>query len=414
MEHPHGKRLCSLLCLAALCAVLFLPVPARAAAKPGPVICYTEDSAGNTGSVAIGVPMAADDTYFILLPASFYSGSDKSYIAEVGGSRETLTPGGQVDSFQTYLLSGSDYDGFYIYSAAPVIGQSYTLLGITQDIASTQCTVRVTGSASPTENELYPLSLDFEGQVENVLELAIVADGEDSLIAIISSDGVYALDEPRQSSGSASGSSGASGASTAGRSSSGSAKKNSVWSGVLQKALIGGIVGAGASLLSIPFRNRNNRNRKKEKGYPPVTPPQPATPPRPVTPPAPAVAPQPPMPPTRPVTPQPPVRTLQLFLNVLDGPMAGTRVSVGDKPLLLGRALEADLQYPADTQGVSRRHCQISWQNGTLSLTDLGSTSGTFVRDKGRLQPNIPVALKDGDVIYLGSKQVALQLRSES
>lgn len=409
MEHPHGKRLCSLLCLAALCAVLLLPVPARAAAKPGPIVCYTEDSGGNTESVAIGVPMAADDTYFILLPASFYSGSGKSYIAEVGGSRETLTPGGQVGSFQAYLLSGSDHDGFYIYSAAPVVGQSYTLLGITQDITSTQCTVRVTGSASPTEDELYPLSLDFEGPVENVLELAIVADDEDSLIAIISSDGVYALDEPRQSSGSSSGSSGTSGASTAGRSSSGSTKKNSVWSGVLQKALIGGIIGAGASLISMLFKNK-----KKKQEDSPVTPPQPVTPPRPVTPPAPAVAPQPPMPPTRPVTPQPPVRTLQLFLNVLDGPMAGTRVSIGDKPLLIGRALEADLQYPADTQGVSRRHCQISWQNGTLSLTDLGSTSGTFVRDKGRLQPNIPVALKDGDVIYLGSKQVALQLRSES
>lgn len=104
--------------------------------------------------------------------------------------------------------------------------------------------------------------------------------------------------------------------------------------------------------------------------------------------------------------------SVRLSLNVISGPMAGQCYPISDSATLVGRALEANIRYPADTKGVSRKHCQVFWKNGALHIMDLGSTSGTFLRGKGQLQANVPVALTAGDIIYLGSKQVALQLKA--
>ncbi len=59
------------------------------------------------------------------------------------------------------------------------------------------------------------------------------------------------------------------------------------------------------------------------------------------------------------------------------------------------------LSLPAETKGVSRRHCQVAAAGGSLLLTDLGSSYGTFIAGQ-RLEPNCPAPLSKGSSFYLG------------
>lgn len=63
---------------------------------------------------------------------------------------------------------------------------------------------------------------------------------------------------------------------------------------------------------------------------------------------------------------------------------------------------ELDLSdYGAADRGVSRVHCQLEMQDGTIIVTDLGSTNGTFVGGQ-RLEPNQPYPLNRGDELIVG------------
>lgn len=99
-----------------------------------------------------------------------------------------------------------------------------------------------------------------------------------------------------------------------------------------------------------------------------------------------------------------------LYLYMEEGALKGKRYRITDKMLTLGRDYTCDIHFPAETKGVSRRHCQLCLKNGSVVIVDLGSSSGTFVRGEGRLSPNIPRELREGDSIYLGSKQQILKI----
>ena len=49
---------------------------------------------------------------------------------------------------------------------------------------------------------------------------------------------------------------------------------------------------------------------------------------------------------------------------------------------------------------MSRRHAQIVVADGVITLTDLGSTSGTYV-DGRRLEPRVPVRISFGQSFCL-------------
>lgn len=75
--------------------------------------------------------------------------------------------------------------------------------------------------------------------------------------------------------------------------------------------------------------------------------------------------------------------------------------------LLLGRACEPENQFALDLNpyggywhGVSRQHAMIVIEDGSVKLTDLGSTNGTFLNGSP-LPPNQLRILCDGDVIAL-------------
>ena len=83
-------------------------------------------------------------------------------------------------------------------------------------------------------------------------------------------------------------------------------------------------------------------------------------------------------------------------LVVTAGPLTGTKITLGDQPILIGRGTEADIRLP-DT-GVSRKHVDVVLEGGVATAEDLGSTNGTLVNGR-RISRQ---ALSDGDVIRIG------------
>lgn len=72
----------------------------------------------------------------------------------------------------------------------------------------------------------------------------------------------------------------------------------------------------------------------------------------------------------------------------------------------IGRQVGNDLLL--DDQRISRRHVKIECSDEGCHITDLGSSNGTTV-DEERLHPNIPVQLKPGSVVRVGSFELVLR-----
>ncbi len=99
-----------------------------------------------------------------------------------------------------------------------------------------------------------------------------------------------------------------------------------------------------------------------------------------------------------------------LRLQGVSGVFAGRRFSVSG-PLRIGRdPARSDLVYPDGTEGISGAHCVLTPAGDGLSLTDLGSSYGTFLAGGQRLTPQQPVLLKPGDRFWLGSQQELFEI----
>ncbi len=84
-------------------------------------------------------------------------------------------------------------------------------------------------------------------------------------------------------------------------------------------------------------------------------------------------------------------------LVVIYGPDLGHRATLEGRAFEIGRSQRCDL--PIEQESVSRHHARVVYANGAHVVEDLGSTNGTFVRDKkivGR------AALAHGDQIKIG------------
>lgn len=75
------------------------------------------------------------------------------------------------------------------------------------------------------------------------------------------------------------------------------------------------------------------------------------------------------------------------------------RVVLTEFPFTIGRARDCNLVL--DQNGVSRLHARLDFQHEQVSVTDLGSTNGTYV-NRQRLEAHKPCWLKAGDVVNLG------------
>lgn len=99
-------------------------------------------------------------------------------------------------------------------------------------------------------------------------------------------------------------------------------------------------------------------------------------------------------------------------LQSVSGALEGRRFMIRtDSPLTLGRNPEfCNVVYPANTAGVSGKHCQIWYDNGMIYINDLGSSHGTFIAPGRKLAANQPIQIKQGDSFYLGSENEAMVL----
>ena len=84
-------------------------------------------------------------------------------------------------------------------------------------------------------------------------------------------------------------------------------------------------------------------------------------------------------------------------LTVRQDPSSEQEYPLGEGAVVLGREAFNDIVvYDPE---VSRRHTQISFQEGRYIIEDLGSTNGTFVNGR---RVNTPMPLHNGDVIEIG------------
>ncbi|MGQ9896833.1 MAG: FHA domain-containing protein [Acidobacteriota bacterium] len=91
---------------------------------------------------------------------------------------------------------------------------------------------------------------------------------------------------------------------------------------------------------------------------------------------------------------------MTLVLMCLTGRRSGEQIVITDADFFIGRdPAECQLCFDDQEQGVSRRHARVTWQNGVLTIADVGSTYGTFVNGQW-IQG--PTSLGVGAVIQLG------------
>jgi hypothetical protein len=90
----------------------------------------------------------------------------------------------------------------------------------------------------------------------------------------------------------------------------------------------------------------------------------------------------------------------------------------GQVEYTLGRAAEGqsilpdvDLSpYEAFSQGVSRLHAALKFNNLSVFITDLGSSNGTRVNGQ-KIMPSVDYPLNHGDVISLGKFKIQILIR---
>ena len=87
----------------------------------------------------------------------------------------------------------------------------------------------------------------------------------------------------------------------------------------------------------------------------------------------------------------------------------GGRVTLQEGTYLLGR--EESLPIRVLFHSVSRRHARIAIAGGAVTVEDLGSKNGVFLRDKRLTAPTL---LRDGDMLLIGSVRIKVRLSETS
>lgn len=103
-----------------------------------------------------------------------------------------------------------------------------------------------------------------------------------------------------------------------------------------------------------------------------------------------------------------PVPPQRILLQCTRGPLQGNSWELFVS-LSIGRNPGENIVLPADTPGISRKHCLISRQGNQVTVTDLGSSYGTSL-NANRLTPNQPVQAFNGASISLANGGVQFQI----
>lgn len=423
------KRLiCCVMCLMMVCAlaVSLAPVEANAAGTNKVSVCAALDSNGEIVNADPGVPIATDSGMLIYTAKGLYDGTGHIYAVAVASGTPEMTYIASGCGFDMFSFSGKASD---CYTAAKAeVGATVTLYGLHEDGQVTGSAKILGYDATPNSENFYELKLDITSSTKFWEPIALV-NSEGKLVAIGNSEGVFAFVEPAGSTGGGAAPTEAAPAPTeaapapteaapapteaaaapteateaaggeTGPSRGTEPKEEPEPKPGSNTVLIIGIAAAVVIVVVIVLLVMKKKKTPENSNHEEISE---------------TVA-------------VPPAKNnnggnwedvsrsagISIYLAGMDGALAGREYRISQQGVLIGRAEEANIRYPADTKGVSRRHCKVFWNNGVLMVMDLGSTSGTYLRGKGQLPPNAPVAVVEGDVIYLGSKQNALVLRTK-
>jgi pSer/pThr/pTyr-binding forkhead associated (FHA) protein len=91
-------------------------------------------------------------------------------------------------------------------------------------------------------------------------------------------------------------------------------------------------------------------------------------------------------------------------LVVTEGDLAGTKLSLGETPITIGRADDSNLVITDDY--ASARHARLVPRGGQWYVEDLGSTNGTYL-DRAKVTAATPVPL--GVPIRIGRTSIELR-----
>lgn len=92
------------------------------------------------------------------------------------------------------------------------------------------------------------------------------------------------------------------------------------------------------------------------------------------------------------------------YLVVTQGGLAGTRITLGTQPVLIGRADDSTLVLTDDY--ASTRHARISPRGTDWYVEDLGSTNGTYL-DRAKVTTSVRVPL--GTPVRVGKTVIELR-----
>ncbi|MGL4306263.1 MAG: FHA domain-containing protein FhaB/FipA [Mycobacteriaceae bacterium] len=92
------------------------------------------------------------------------------------------------------------------------------------------------------------------------------------------------------------------------------------------------------------------------------------------------------------------------YLAVVEGALAGTRITLGTQPVLMGRADDSTLVLTDDY--ASTRHARLSKRGADWYVEDLGSTNGTYL-DREKITTAVRVPL--GTPVRVGKTVIELR-----
>ena len=98
-------------------------------------------------------------------------------------------------------------------------------------------------------------------------------------------------------------------------------------------------------------------------------------------------------------------------LIAIGGVLNGKRYNVSETVRLGRDPSQCKITFPADTRGVGRVHCEISYDGGRCCLRDLNSTYGTFIVGGRKLAPHEVYILRSGERFYLAAPDNTFEVR---
>lgn len=98
--------------------------------------------------------------------------------------------------------------------------------------------------------------------------------------------------------------------------------------------------------------------------------------------------------------------SVEIKLRGLSGLYKGNVFPSPGGRLIIGRDnRRANVVFPPNTPGISSVHCEITYQNGVIYITDKNSSNGTFLADGTRLTPERPYPISRRSGFYLATRE---------